>query len=224
MPHPVEADRSKEPPRVEDRPVLPSEIQTERLLLRPFRLDDVDDVLAYARDPEWSRYLRLLPRPYEREDAERFVARQILLEPTTHPAWALALDDAVVGGVKLRFAFEHRSVEIGYSLARSLWNRGLCTEAARAVVDAAFSTHQELNRLWARADVQNVASHRVMEKIGMTKEGVLRGNRVERGEAVDEACFSILRNEWTALTPRHRRQRLGPVPRSSWPSKGPVDR
>lgn len=204
---------------MEDRPTLPSEIQTERLLLRPFRLDDVDDVLAYARDPEWARYLRLLPSPYEREDAERFVARQLLLDPTSRPAWALTLDDTVVGGVNLRFAFEHRSVEIGYSVARSLWNRGLCTEAARAVVDAAFSTHEELNRLWARTDVDNVGSHRVMEKLGMTREGVLRSNRVERGEAVDEAWFSILRIEWTALTPRHRRQRLGPVPRSPMPGE-----
>jgi ribosomal-protein-alanine N-acetyltransferase len=209
---------------VEDRPVLPSEIQTERLLLRPFRLDDVDDVLAYARDPEWSRYLRLLPSPYEREDAERFVAGRLLLDPTTHPAWAIALDGRVIGGVNLRFAFEHRSVEIGYSVARARWGRGVGTEAVRAVVDAAFATHHDLNRLWARADIRNVGSQRVMEKVGMTREGVLRENRVERGEAIDEAWFSILRNEWVALNPRHRRQRLADPPRSTGPAEGTGDR
>ena len=115
------------------------------------------------------------------------------------------------------FAFESLSAEIGYSVARSRWNRGFCTEAVRSVVEAAFSTHLDLNRLWARADVANLGSQRVMEKIGMTREGVLRLNRVERGEAFDEAYFSILRDEWTALTPRHRRQRLAPPPRSTYP-------
>ena len=56
------------------------EIRTERLLLRSYRLEDVDDVFAYARDPEWSRYLERLPypEPYIREHAEKFVARRVL--------------------------------------------------------------------------------------------------------------------------------------------------
>jgi ribosomal-protein-alanine N-acetyltransferase len=126
----------------------------------------------------------------------------------------VTLEGVAIGGVNLRFAFEHQSAEIGYSIARSRWNRGVGTEAVRAVVDAAFSTHLDLNRLFARADVENIGSHRVMEKVGMTREGVLRLNRVEAGVAVDEACYSILRDEWAALTPRHRRQRLAPPPRS----------
>lgn len=69
-------------------------------------------------------------------------------------------------------------------------------EAARAVVDAAFSIHADLNRVCARADRENTASQRVMEKIGMTKEGVLRMSRIERGEAIDEVWFAILRSEW----------------------------
>lgn len=84
-----------------------------------------------------------------------------------------------------------------YSIARSHWNRGYLSEAANAVVAAAFTTHADLNRIRAMADVQNGASQRVMEKIGMKKEGVLRQNRVERGEAVDEAWFEILRSEWS---------------------------
>ncbi len=179
-----------------ERDVLPEVIETERLVLRPFQLGDVEDTLAYARDPEWSRYLRALPRPYEREHAEQFVARQILLDRVTHPAWAVTLRGSVIGGLNLRFNFEHRSAEIGYSVARAQWGKGICTEAARAVIDAAFRTHPELNRVHARADAENLGSQRVMEKIGMVKEGVLRLNRVERGEAFDEAWFSILRREW----------------------------
>lgn len=180
------------------REPLPTEIETERLRLRPWRLGDVKDVLAYARDPEWSRYLRMLPVPYTPEDAERFIARQLVRDPISHQAWALELEGTVVGGVDLRFKFEHALCEIGYSLARIHWNRGICTEAARAVIDAAFSTYADLNRIHARADNSNAASQRVMEKLGMTREGVLRMSRVERGVALDEAWYAILRPEWRA--------------------------
>jgi RimJ/RimL family protein N-acetyltransferase len=181
-----------------ERSVLPETIETKRLVLRTFQFGDVDDVLAYAQDPEWSRHLRILPRPYERAHAEQFIARQLLLDRVTHPSWAITLKGTVIGGVNLRFNFEHRSAEIGYSVARKHWRKGFCTEAARAVIDAAFSTHGDLNRVHARADADNVGSQRVMEKIGMVKEGLLRLNRVERGEAFDEAWFSILRREWEA--------------------------
>ncbi|MEJ2204176.1 MAG: GNAT family N-acetyltransferase [Gemmatimonadota bacterium] len=175
---------------------MPDTIETERLRLRPFGLDDVSEVLSYAQDPEWSRYLRTLPRPYGRADAERFIARQLLSDRAVHPSWAIVYEGVVIGGINLRFNFEHRSAELGYSIARSQWNHGFCTEAARAVIEHAFSTHEDLIRVHARADDQNGASQRVMEKVGMVKEGVLRLNRVEGGEAFDEAWYSILRSEW----------------------------
>lgn len=175
---------------------LPEVIETERLRLRPWRLTDAADVFSYAQKPEWSRFLRSLPRPYRREDADRFVATQLLLDAVEHPAWAVEHEGRVIGGINLRFAFEHLSAEMGYSIDPLHWNRGLCTEAARAVIDAAFTTHPDLNRLHARADASNAASQRVMEKAGMTKEGVLRQSRIERGEAFDEAWFAVLRSEW----------------------------
>lgn len=181
-------------------PVLPELIETDRLLLRPYRLEDVEEVFAYARDPEWSRFLRALPAPYERVHAEQFIARQVLLDRRVHPTWAITLGGEVIGGINLRFESGHRAAEMGYSVARDHWGRGLCTEAARAVVDAAFGGCGELLRLQARADVHNVASQRVMEKIGMMKEGVLRANRVERGEIIDDAVFAILRREWEATS------------------------
>lgn len=184
-----------------ERDTLPETIETERLRLRPWELADVEDVLSYAGDPEWSRYLRLVPQPYSRGDAEQFLARQILLDRTTHPAWAVVLDGTVIGGINLHFRFEHRQAELGYSVARRHWNRGFATEAAAAVIDAAFRTHADLAKVQARADVDNTASQRVMEKVGMMKEGVLRQNRVERGEAIDEAWFGILRDEWRELPP-----------------------
>jgi ribosomal-protein-alanine N-acetyltransferase len=175
---------------------FPAVIDTERLVLRPFSLSDVDDVFAYAKDPEWSRFLRALPRPYLRSDAEQFIARQILLDPSERPVWAVVLDDTVIGGIGLRVRTRHRLAELGYSIARAHWGQGYGTEAAHAVIDAAFRANPDLNRIHARADSQNEASQRVMVKVGMTKEGIFRLSRVERGEAFDEAWYAILRHEW----------------------------
>jgi len=73
------------------------------------------------------------------------------------------------------------------------------------VVDAAFGTHVQLNRIGARADTRNVASHRVMQKIGMRNEGTLRQARVARGECIDEVHFSLLRPEWEEMVKRRSR-------------------
>ncbi len=177
-------------------PPLAEIIETERLTLRPWRLDDVDDVFAYAQDPEWARFLRVLPSPYARTDAEQFVARQVLSDRASRPSWSVSLDGRAIGGINLRVHPEFRLAEIGYSIARVHWNRGFCSEAAGAVIDTAFRSLPELNRVRAMADEENSASQRVMEKLGMRKEGVLRQNRVERGVAVDEAWWGILRAEW----------------------------
>lgn len=179
-----------------NREPLPDLIPTERLHLRPWGLHDVDDVFSYARDEEWGRYLHLVPSPYERAHAEQFVARQVLLNRLTHPSWAIVLDEAVIGGINVRFEFAHRLGELGYSIARRHWNCGYMTEVVKAVIDLSFSTYADLDRIRAFADVRNEASQRVMEKVGMRKEGVLRQNRVERGTAVDEAWFGMLRSEW----------------------------
>jgi ribosomal-protein-alanine N-acetyltransferase len=84
---------------------------------------------------------------------------------------------------------------VGYSVGRAHWNRGLCTEGLRAVLEVAYATHEELNRIHARTDPANAASQRVLEKVGMSREGVLRACRVVDGVAFDEVSFAILRAE-----------------------------
>jgi ribosomal-protein-alanine N-acetyltransferase len=174
---------------------LPEIIETKRLVLRPYRFEDVEDVLAYANDEEWSKFLPV-PRPYARVDAIQFIARITLLDRLVHPFWAIALDQQVVGGINIRFDFQNRLGEMGWSIARPLWGQGLTTEAAMAVIEAAFGAHPDLNRIQAMADGRNRASQRVMEKIGMRYEGTLRQSRITRDELVDEVWFGLLRAEW----------------------------
>ena len=79
---------------------------------------------------------------------------------------------------------------------RPFWGQGLATEAARAVIDAAFQSLPELNRVEAAADLRNRASLRVLEKVGMQREVVLRQHRIHRGEVVDWTVWGLLRDEW----------------------------
>ena len=169
------------------------ELRTERLLLRPFRSDDVDDVLGYATDPEWGRYLPV-PDPYTRRSAERFVAGAILADPDTRPIWAIVHEGRVSGALNLTVRSPGRA-ELGYSIARQLWGRGLTTEAAAAVIGYGFES-LELVRIFAMADVRNTASWRVMEKLGMQREGMLRRHAVLRGEHVDHVLYAVLADEW----------------------------
>lgn len=177
--------------------MLPEIIKTERLRLRPYSLQDVNDVLSYASDPEWARYLPV-PQPYTKLDAEEFIASQLRLDRETHPTWAIEQNERVIGGINIRFDFENHIGEMGYSVAQINWGRGLATEAAREVIDTAFSAYTNLNRIRAMADSRNVGSLRVMEKLGMVREGVLRQNRLFRDEFVDEVWCGVLRVEWEA--------------------------
>lgn len=169
------------------------ELRTERLLLRPFRSEDVDDVFVYATDPEWNRYLGL-PEPYTRRMAEEFVARAILADPGKNPIWAIVYEGRVSGGIDFRIR-RRGLAEMGYSIAQPLWGQGLMTEAARAVIEHAFES-MGIVRIQAYADLRNKGSWRVMEKVGMTREGLLHSNGAIRGESIDDVLYAIVRGEW----------------------------
>ena len=169
-------------------------IHTKRLLLRTFAFKDVKDVLAYASDPEWSRFLPV-PNPYTLKDAEEFVARCILRDPDDNLRFAIELNGSVNGGIDLRIEEPFAIGSLHYSLSRDHWNQGLTTEAAQAVIDWGF-THFGLEKVYSWADVENIGSWRVMEKIGMTREGTLRSQGVNRGVRKDYHYYGILRREW----------------------------
>jgi RimJ/RimL family protein N-acetyltransferase len=177
--------------------MLPEVIRTERLVLRPWSLDDTEDVCRYANDVEWSRYLRIA-QPYSLEDARRFITTQILLNRHEHPSWAIEHEARVVGGINLRLLSDLRIGVLGYSIARAVWGRGLATEAARAIVGAAFEGCPKLAHVRAMVDARNLASLRVLEKIAMRREGVLRLNRLGNDGLVDEVWCEISRSEWEA--------------------------
>ncbi len=162
------------------------------MLLRPHRLGDVDDIFEYAVDPEWSRYLPV-PMPYLRKHAVEFVARRVLASWPEDAAWAMVLEGKVVGGIGLKTDADSRA-NLGYSIATKHWGKGLTVEAARAVIDWGFR-ECGLAKVYAHADARNVQSQRVMEKLGMTREGTLRSHRKFRDERVDDVYYGLLRED-----------------------------
>jgi ribosomal-protein-alanine N-acetyltransferase len=176
-----------------------TELHTDRLLLRPWRLNDVDEAYAYASDPEWGRYLWRTPQPYTYRDAEEWVSLCVLNKWEHDAQFAIELDGHVIGGVRLNIVDpEGATAGIGYNVARHLWGQGFATEAARAVLDWAFRDLR-LRRVFATADARNLASIRVMQKLGMRHEGTLRRHRFYRGEHADEIWYAVLSEEHLAI-------------------------
>ncbi len=170
----------------------PTELRTARLLLRPFRLSDVDEVLAYASDPLWAEFY---PHPYDRGATEHMVARSVVASWDRNAKFAMVLDDRIAGLIDLTVDLEHQAAELGFDVARALWGQGLAVEAAVAVIDWGFREYG-LAKVFARADSRNERSRRVMEKLGMTHEGTHRSAEFLRGQRTDEVTYAVLREEW----------------------------
>ena len=136
----------------------------------------------------------------DRANLEKMINR-VLASWGENPTFAIVLDSTVIGGIGLRIADAHQRAELGYALARVHWGKGLMPEAAGVVMDYSFVEHG-LAKIYAMADLRNVRSYRVMEKLGMTREGVLRSHSMKRGELRDDVVYGMLREEWE----EHRRK------------------
>ena len=167
------------------------ELRTERLLLRPMRLRDVVDVYEYSQDEEWGRY----SNPHTLDYVEWFVAKNVMAPWDTGPRFSIVIDANVVGGIGLEIDKANKIAEVGYSIAREHWGKGYVPEAAREVLRWGFED-LGLAKIYAHAHAENKRSWRVMEKLGMTREGLFRGHSITRGERTDDVYYGLLREEW----------------------------
>ncbi len=175
-------------------------LQTERLILRPFSAADAPEVQRLAGDQMVASTTKNIPHPYEDGMAEAWIA-------THGPAFARGeavsfaierrVDGQLLGTIGLTLAPQHGRAEMGYWLGVPYWNQGFATEAARAVVAYAFQT-LSLNKVYAQHLTRNPASGRVMQKVGMRHEGILRQHVLKWGVFEDLKTYSILRREFEA--------------------------
>ena len=174
-------------------------LETERLLLRPFVEDDWRAVHEYAADPEVCRYMAWGPNTEEstKEFIKSAIANQDERPRISFPfAVVLKATGELVGGCKIHISSRgDRESWIGYCLNRGYWGEGYGTEAAGALLEFGFGK-LDLHRIFATCDPENVASARVLEKIGMTREGHLRQHKWQKGKWRDSFLYAILENEW----------------------------
>ena len=173
-------------------------LSTARLRLRPFDDGDAVDLFALHSDPRVPRYGDAPPWT-ERVRAEQFIAT---CRKMADGGAGVRLgvdricDAAFIGWCSLnRWNPGHRSASLGYCFDHAVWGRGYATEAARALLRWAFET-MDLNRVQAETDTRNVASARVLEKLGFVREGTLREDCVVNGEVSDSWVYGLIRRDW----------------------------
>lgn len=171
------------------------QIATARLVLRPFRVGDEEELVAAADDRRVSIHLLdRFPHPYTFEDAVQWLAHVAAASPPTD--LAITLDGRVIGGVGIeRWGDVWRFTgELGYWLGADHWGRGLASEAVGAFVTHAFATFG-LERIEARVFAPNLSSRRVLEKCGFRLEGVMRRAVLKNGRFLDAAIYARLRDD-----------------------------
>ena len=153
------------------------EIKTERLLLRPLNLSDLDGMHEYASNKENTMYMYHLPRKIE-ENAEFLssVTKEWKKDMPSFYEFAIELDGKLIGSISVYLSDNRDSGDLGWILNKKYWNNGYATEAAMALKDFAL----------------NIATSRVMEKIGLKLESD-NGIRVypKKNETARELMYSF---------------------------------
>ncbi|HMJ66407.1 MAG TPA: GNAT family N-acetyltransferase [Candidatus Binatia bacterium] len=175
-------------------------LETKRLLLRPFALSDAPAVQRLAGAREVADTTLLIPHPYPDGVAEQFIngARE-QFEKGEQCVFAITLRSTaeLCGSIGLKISPQHERGELGYWIGVPFWKQGYCTEVGEAVLRFAFE-ELRLNCVNAHHFVRNAASGRVLQKLGMRYDGRLRQHVRKWDHFEDLDCYSILRSEWVS--------------------------
>ena len=177
-----------------DLPIL----ETERLILRKVTKEDIEDMYLYGSDEEVSKYVTW--NTYETiADTKGFVEFVLnKYENKQVSPWGIEYKEngKFIGTIDfVWWQPDHKIAEIGYVISKDYWGKGLTTEVAKELVKFGFE-EMDLVRVQARCDVENIASARVMEKAGMTFEGIIRKGIFVKGEHRDLKMYSILKEKF----------------------------
>jgi RimJ/RimL family protein N-acetyltransferase len=181
-----------------------SRVETDRLLLRPFTRTDFASLHAYQSRPDVTRYLLWDPRTEDqvREALTTKIGATSIVSEGDFLALAAESKEtgALVGDFTLElFSREHASGELGYIIHPDHQGRGYATEGGRAVLSIAFDA-LGMHRVIGRLEPRNIASARVLEKLGMRREAHFVENEYLKGEWQSEAVYAILDREWRERT------------------------
>jgi [ribosomal protein S5]-alanine N-acetyltransferase len=178
--------------------VLIEAIETKRLILREFKNEDFYCVHKYASDPDVITYLPWGPN--SEVDTKIYLDKVIsyqLKNPRNDYDIAVELKESslIIGACGIHISNSAtREGWIGYCFNKEYWRNGYAIEAAKAIVEFGFK-NLNLHRIYATCDPNNIGSYKVLEKIGMKREGHLREHKLQRGKWRDSFLYSILEYE-----------------------------
>lgn len=176
-------------------------LETERLILRKICIDDAEDMFNYASDPQVSRYVTW-PTHQTLEDTLnflRFVEEQYAKHTMVN--WGIVLKDSntFIGTVGyVQWNKSSNWAEVGYALSREYWGQAIMTEALKPIIQVGFD-QMGLNRVEARCNPKNIGSERVMQKVGMSFEGLSRQKLYVKGVYQDLKMYAVLKEDWFGI-------------------------
>ncbi len=170
-------------------------VTTKRLLIRTFQEQDWEAVYSYTSDEKVMHYMP--EGVFNEEQAKKFIAENSN-DKAKHFAIVSNNCEQVIGHIVFHPCFGDHTYEIGWVLNPAYQNQGFASEAARAVLDYGFN-EKKLHRIIATCQPENIASYKVMEKIGMRREGYFKKCIPYGKEWWDEYYYAVLREDWNNL-------------------------
>ena len=171
--------------------------ETERLYVRDFKLDDFNEFHRLIQSPDVYKYMTWGPN--SEKDTRNFI--QISIEkgcevPRNFFDMPIVLKktQSIVGCIRIS-SFLYKKADIGCWIKRDLWGQGFATEATIGILNFGFQK-LGINKIYATADPENPASIKVLEKVGMVKEGYLKEDMFVQGIYRDSILMAILKKEF----------------------------
>lgn len=165
--------------------------------IRKWELSDAKDLAAALSNKKVQDNLRDgLPYPYTEQDGKEFISAMLSADESETFAFAITVDNMVIGSIGIfRQGNIHRqTAELGYYIAEEYWGKGIMTEAVKQICEYVFA-NSDIIRIYAEPFAYNIASCRVLEKVGFQYEGTLRSNAVKNGRVIDMEMYSLLKAE-----------------------------
>ncbi len=173
-------------------------IETARLVMRAPTKRDLDGIVKLANNPKIAEMTATVPHPYTRKDAEAWLDKVDSGQGRSLVLFAKGEKRVLVGVAGFGHRGEEHNPEIGYWIGEPFWKQGFATEAARALIDHAFS-ETEIDALSASCRINNEASRRVIEKCGFQWTGTGLCQVKALGASVPSDRFVLSRRTWEAL-------------------------
>lgn len=165
--------------------------------IRKWELSDAKDLAAALSNKKVQDNLRDgLPYPYTEQNGKDFISTMLSADENETFAFAITVDNTVIGsiGIFRQENIHRQTAELGYYIAEEYWGKGIMTEVVRQICEYVFS-ESDIIRIYAEPFAYNIASCRVLEKVGFQYEGTLRSNAVKNGKVIDMKMYSLLKEE-----------------------------